>query len=467
MKTRCRKKIIFNVIIFFAAIFFIFACIEMVLRGWYVYYSIKNTPVISTRDSIRILAVGESTTAPNVIAQKDNSWPVYLAQILNAKVSRKIEVYNVGRPGTNTHYILEEIEKNLNAFNPHIVISLMGINDGNYFLSSRQKGIWGHIKALRLFDWIVSSLATKTASVEQETWEKYKEQFSAETQKIYGRVQKDLSQIFLDSGNNIAAALNQYLSRATEMSSRHRWIVYNLIAENIFRYGIAKKFSSENNLNEIYRFGYQCLEKTFSIIPEQYLIHPLIMFAHLLDANENMRGCQKLSELLKRNTLTQDHIARLHLIKCDNIDLANIYKQYNIQIEASGMAPIQMTIQNYHALAEILKNRGVKYICMQYPTAKINELRAFFSAEAQSLEGNFHGNLYHDVADVQIKKEFQDIYFVENANFSPLRKDETDNRYFTDRFAGKFGHTTDIGSKKIAENVSSVVLKIINDLSLE
>jgi Tfp pilus assembly protein PilF len=69
-----------------------------------------------------ILCLGESTT--------DGQWPPFLEKSLARLVpDRHITVIDEGKRCLNTGVIISEIEKNLELYNPDIVISMMGIND--------------------------------------------------------------------------------------------------------------------------------------------------------------------------------------------------------------------------------------------------------------------------------------------------------------------------------------------------
>ncbi|MBT5093415.1 MAG: hypothetical protein HOM21_04185, partial [Halobacteriovoraceae bacterium] len=106
---------------------------------------------LQKNDEIRILCLGESTTA---LGGKD-SYPRQLERILQERLrSKTIKVINLGSPNFHTDKILEKIPLWLEEYRPQIVISMMGIND--FWNSSRSHHLFSaglrKIKILKLID---------------------------------------------------------------------------------------------------------------------------------------------------------------------------------------------------------------------------------------------------------------------------------------------------------------------------
>ncbi|MCB4792523.1 MAG: tetratricopeptide repeat protein [Elusimicrobia bacterium] len=92
-------------------------------------------------------------------------------------------------------------------------------------------------------------------------------------------------------------------------------------------------------------------------------------------------------------------------------------------------------IYNYKKLRKIVKKRGIKYVCVQYPTRKLDDLKSIF-------------------------KEDEDIVFVDNEKtFKEAVKEEGYNEYFIDRMAENFGHCTLKGNKLLARNIADAIIK--------
>jgi len=100
------------------------------------------------------------------------------------------------------------------------------------------------------------------------------------------------------------------------------------------------------------------------------------------------------------------------------------------------------TIRNFNRIKEILDEKGIKIVIMQYPNREIDPLKGVFKSE-------------------------ENIIFVNNENLFKEALKHTDYRaLFVDKFAGDFGHCTKKGNRMIAENIMNVLIKHNNKLSL-
>lgn len=91
------------------------------------------------------------------------------------------------------------------------------------------------------------------------------------------------------------------------------------------------------------------------------------------------------------------------------------------------------TISNFNAISDILRERGIHLVVMQYPLRELSPLAGMFDPK-------------------------EDIIFVDNENlFKDALKEGDYEDYFVDRFAGDFGHCTRKGNRMIAENVADTI----------
>ena len=83
----------------------------------------KNLQSIKQNGEFRIMCIGESTT--------QSQYPPYLEETLNKRnIGVKISVLDEGLSGTNIGVILLRLESNLDKYQPAIVVTMLGINDG-------------------------------------------------------------------------------------------------------------------------------------------------------------------------------------------------------------------------------------------------------------------------------------------------------------------------------------------------
>ncbi len=95
------------------------------------------------------------------------------------------------------------------------------------------------------------------------------------------------------------------------------------------------------------------------------------------------------------------------------------------------------TRHNYQKLKEVVIQRGIKLVCVQYPMRNIESLKKTFDAT----EG---------------------LTFVDNEQvFKEVVKQSKYDDYFIDSFGGDFGHCTPRGNRLLAGNIANVILKEI------
>ncbi|RKX96113.1 MAG: hypothetical protein DRP84_02150, partial [Spirochaetes bacterium] len=122
-ETTFKQKV--GLIVFGLCVFFVL--IEIVLRlGGFIATVVqehKNKAALSKKSDYCILCLGESTTA--------GEWPPHLEGILNSfNIGKTFTVIDKGRNGTNTAFVLAHLKEYLDKYNPDMVITMIGINDG-------------------------------------------------------------------------------------------------------------------------------------------------------------------------------------------------------------------------------------------------------------------------------------------------------------------------------------------------
>ncbi len=93
------------------------------------------------------------------------------------------------------------------------------------------------------------------------------------------------------------------------------------------------------------------------------------------------------------------------------------------------------TRQSYQKLREILKQRNIRLILAQYPLRSVKHLKSMIDDKAG-------------------------VVFVDNELiFKKVLETSKYEDYFTDRFAGDFGHCTQKGYELLARNIAETILK--------
>jgi len=77
----------------------------------------------------RVLALGDSNTY-GLFLPAEQSYPAQFEALWNAEIaSPKVEVINLGYPGTNSSVLLNNLPKLLATFRPDVVLIMVGVND--------------------------------------------------------------------------------------------------------------------------------------------------------------------------------------------------------------------------------------------------------------------------------------------------------------------------------------------------
>jgi len=365
----------------------------------------------------RILALGESTTA--YIGQLP--WPEQLENILNNKSKeKKYIVYNEGRPGIKTAYILSTLENNIGKYKPDIVITMMGVNDGSLLSSDKRfnkydetyKVLFFHnIKLFKLANWIYINNMLKT--------------FNDDC------IEKDINlkeaEILFDKYFN--ETKNYYANSTLEK---------NALGYSMIGFFVHKIIGNIEDAKKLY--------STAVVLDKKFFWPGLHLSGIYMDEkNENKAYCYLMHaySLDPRNPTTIMYMNEYYLVFKN---ISSYWRINGLQIANVRSQDTEIIKYHYNKLYEILKNKKIKYYAMQYPTLNVSLIKSFFNG---SEEITYISNKENFLSALAVRK------------YSDLFMDEIGlvcNPYFR----GKFGHATGEGNRIIAENVANAILTSTN-----
>ncbi len=400
----------------------------------------RNHRLAKQQGVYKIVCIGESTT----MSGGENSYPRQLERILNAKSKGiKFQVINKGVSGTTTPVIISHLPAILDETNPNMVIVMMGINDGKVYVPIEKITGWHRILAYlrdfrvyKLFKRIILGLRVNMSAMHNDrkdssyrgkddkiyTGEKF---IASEFNKYPLKYRKlYLQGLFLDASNRYAEAEKVW-----------KFFIFSKIIptlETHFYKKLAKCLYEQGKIDELisilahvpYNAWASCSVLDLCNDSKRAPMIISVINKNIKEASDNPELYDLMSDCLKRAGAEKKAVE--YMRKADELRRGHINA---------------ITQKNYLKLNDMLERRHIKPIYMQYPLRSIDTLKAML----RSVDN------------------FNQIIFIDNkAIFEKALSKGTYDEYFTDRFAGDFGHCTSKGNRLIAEHVAEIILKYLS-----
>jgi len=426
----------------------------------------RNAQSIKQKGAYRIMCLGESTTALG----GEDSYPFQLEEVLNQRSKKvKFSVLNKGIGGCRTPTILSELEGNLDKYKPEIVIAMMGINDyGSHMpyettCPSKSSRLLKSFKVYKLTRLIWLHAITKLKESPPEKSSMPSQDIKKDELKEIAQLKPDNDFEYRETGNFYSDKarsdeLERLCRKAIELKPDNDYVYIQLgwfckdrlrfsEAEQLFKKAMEIKPGSDSayiELGALYidsgqgRFSEaeQLFKKAIELNPGN--INALNKLGSLYSNEGRFSEAGELfKKAIKFDPSNDQLYGRLALIysEAGDNELFEVYAEKANSLR-SGYYDIT-TADNYRALKQILDKRKIKLVCAQYPVRNIAPLKKIFE-----------------------KDEEAGIIFVDNEKiFKDAVRKEGYKEYFTDMFAGDFGHCTGKGNRLLAENIASAILK--------
>ena len=480
-----QPRILFKqrIILISLGIFLFFVLLEASLRlGGFILLSIqehRNLQSIKQKGTYRILCLGESTT--------QGQYPSFLEQALNQNnIGIRFSIVDKGRGGTDTRTILSQVESYLDEYHPDMVVAMMGINDyGKEYISpqaianSKTALFFKSFKTYKLTRLLWLHILNKTREVGlynpdsdkrylkkiqtslPEIWLKEASSEPISREEVFKKalalnpkndnVYFELGKFYHDQGEYSQAEVA--LKQAIEINPKNEtyvelgWLYRHqgkfLQAENILKKAIELNPKNDGAYVELGRLWHvlgeyaqakDAYKKALEFNPtNEGAYAELGEFYH--DQGEYAQAKDAYKKALELNP-TNDYAYGAMSALCEELSKSELAKEYASKARMLRSEHyIPATVNNYHKLKEILDQRGIRFVCVQYPMRDLELLKRIF-------------------------KQDEDIIFVDNESvFREALKKASYKEYFMDMFGGDFGHCTEKGNKLLAQNIANVILK--------
>ncbi len=449
-----------KLLLVFFGLFLSVIFLEMSLRfAGFIYLSVqkhKNEIDLDRKDVYRILCVGESTTA--------SQYPDYLQNILNQKSPKStFKVIDCGVPGTTSSSILIILEDNITKYSPHMIITMMGINDVIFKLNKYDgPTIASLLKKFRIFK-LVRLLKMRIVAKNQET-QKNRNTAHLPISNTMPHQPKDYMD-YISRGDyyfnvlNLTAAEPMF-KKALELSPRNDLlyaklgIVYqwtNRLSESEDAYKMALKINPKHlgayaGLALVYNMrgknsdeaGYM-FKKALEIEPNAAWLYRIARLHYSTYIPPKRMLKETVPFLIKAiEKFPEEEWYYAALVNCykklGDHENSKKYEDKLANIRREYFNPV--TYINYNRLAKVVLQKGIRLVCMQYPVRSTIPLKEMLKDYEDS------------IIFVDNQKIFEDA--IERSNY---------NEYFTDNFGGDFGHCTIKGNTLLAEHLANIILK--------
>jgi tetratricopeptide (TPR) repeat protein len=450
----------------------------MRLGGWVLsaHQRQMNARLTKQKSEYRILCLGESTTARG----GNDSWPEQLEEVLKEK-NINVKVINGGIEGIVSDAITAKLKGDLDKYQPDLVIIMMGVNDWQGTVPFEQNSQTGAIlffKDLRVFKlframyfnlgWLFSKVLPRESAMSREPniskalpgesamSEDYPKSLSIQ-------VITPLDE-YIHSGNTYCeqqqyALAEDLLKKAVQMEPKNGRANCSLMDcyklqekyEQVF--ALAKEYSKYvdpdhydigvcTSLGDVYFSlrqypqAEQMYIKALDLNPKYEPAYTGLGLCYAVEGKQ--RESYALAQKIAQEGVKNDRLLGFVAIVYNQNGEQKKGQEYERKAEkfrATYYNPV--TRHNYRFVADLLRQRGIRLICMQYPLRRLEPLIKMFA----SVEG---------------------ITFLENREvFQAALEPGKYSEYFTDNFAGDFGHCTREGNRIIAQNVANLILREI------
>ncbi len=413
---------------------------------------------IGDRRQIRILVLGESTSAPNPTDGVDLSWPAQAKSLLQASTPEyEFEIINLAKPGTSTAFLAEELFRRFDELRPDILVSMMGVND-QMALALREPVWWNSIRVIHFFRWLIQFLgckecfqvesgdAAKHYSPPPESMDRYFQElhsFAAFDSSKIERLTKEFETELIRFRGQPTLQLSALRSLGNELA----WLAVR----------------DHKNAPKLRAAASSYFLRALKIDP----IDPWTLDSLCQIQTEEDESClRSVEKMIEAGNSPSSSLLR-SVISAGGQSSEVIRQEADRRgLKILDTTPTyEATKTIYQQVAEFAKSRGIPYFAMQYPTGSIDGTRSFFTKNSSHSFKKFSDSFHLQGLAEKIDADFDHVIFVDNSKFNSPEVQANRAAYFTDMFGRdqglEFGHTTPLGHRLIAESIASAIQKYL------
>ncbi|MBN2482947.1 MAG: tetratricopeptide repeat protein [Candidatus Omnitrophica bacterium] len=452
----------------------------------------RNRKSIAQGGDLRILCVGESTTALG----EEKSYPAQLETILNdyreggeykvvgthRVLFKRVSVINKGIPGITTTQVIDRLEDQLNRYEPHIVVAMMGVNDREElrkYPTGFLKKTGRAIRSLRIYKLteLLLDFSSKIAKrigghffsqvtaeninesdppgpfinieqmrhwekeaellVEKGEYEKAEDQLNLILKHEPGHIRAHtlLAWVLHIQGSGMTAVdeIDKALKGDPDISEYTDTYVK---AAHMYAYW-AKTLNSEwlkDEAEQVFSKTEAILTQLLSRYPDTHIVYQELANCYIFQ-HKYQQALAVYRHAVESGVENKNIWGGLGYVWYLLGDTAQSEKYYRKVKEWEDKYYNANTRANFLALYDMVASRGIHLVCVQYPLRDIGPLKRIFI-------------------------DHTGITFVDNEKTFKEALIQMPYYYiFADTFAGDFGHCTGTGNHILAANVAQSILR--------
>lgn len=370
----------------------------------------RNVEALTPGGTVRVLCLGESTTALG----GESSYPRELERVLDRDGGgRTFSVVNAGIPGITTDVVLARLDELLDRYRPHVVVTMLGINDGLVAAGgARRLPAFSSLRVVKLIQLLMAHLR---AADEAE-----------HPAPLNPLVAAALAR--LATGDQ-AAALERLRAGASAADASPEVVrALAVVLAGSMRFDEADRVVADWLARHPGDAGTRDVQLQVAIARAAPAIE-----ARRLDEAEAILGQVERgipADAVQHRAAVLAKQATVADLRGDHEAAARLRTSADELRQGTWLAS---TERNYREIVRVVRARGTPLVAMQYPLRSAGALRTLLGDT--------------DVTIVENDQPFRDA----------LRRAPWET-WFTDAFAGDFGHTTPAGAHLLAEDVAPAVL---------
>ncbi len=385
----------------------------------------------------RILVLGDSLSHAGGV----DSYPLQLERLLNKSQSDVIfKVINESYPAQNSNIIREKIDEWINEYQPHLAVTMFGMNDDVDLVAFDQRDEPQTLSAtLNKF---------KVMRLTKSLWKDIINHFSDESDEALSMEKNDTKEAQDQPKTGpVPPKFSSFMMQGIKLNQQGQYAPAEKIFKVLSQTNFDDTFTKRSN-REYYNslFGQKKFEQAVRQLKPFFQDDAWDFFAseRVKILCKDSQAAQHTITMFKTMIQERPKAERFynltgacHAAQNQNKE-ADQYFQEAKKLSSSSINPV--TQDNYLYVIDRLTENNIYIVAMQYPRRDIEPLKNMLRSSST----------------------FADIHFVDNdQTFESALSSKSYDEIFIDRSFGDFGHCSEEGYALIAENLAGVIKDIV------